>query len=273
MSLVDVHFVTVLPYEGLYCFQELMDYDLARVIYSPVQFSEFHVRSFLYQILCGVKYAHLANVVHRDLKPGNVLVSSRGTVKICDFGLARALSLGLARLGPITNYVATRWYRAPELILRSSHYGKAVDMWAVGCIFAELYGRQPLMPGKNLVLQIHEIIRYLGTPPKSLTANKNWAVPVYESLPVAWGSLFPFALPVGLDLLDRLLQWEAPARATVEQALQHEAFVKLRNETCEPTCAGPFRFGREEKEKDLAVLQEILKEAVGDFHAVRAGKK
>ena len=149
-TLLDLDVVYVKPYEGLYCFQELADLDLARVLYSNVQFSEFHIQSFMYQILCGLKYIHSADVIHRDLKPGNILVTTQGTLKICDFGLARGINpvYFRNRSAVITNYVATRWYRAPELIMSTKNYTKAVDIWAVGCILGELFGRRPLFPGK-----------------------------------------------------------------------------------------------------------------------------
>lgn len=153
VSLIDLEIVNEDPYAGLYCYQELVDYDLARVIHSNVLFSEFHIKHFIYQILCGLKYIHSADVIHRDLKPGNILCTITGEIKICDFGLARGISPTFSLSGGvtnhITNYVATRWYRAPELILSHKKYSKAVDMWAVGCILAEFYGRKPVFMGND----------------------------------------------------------------------------------------------------------------------------
>ncbi|OBA19136.1 hypothetical protein METBIDRAFT_13450 [Metschnikowia bicuspidata var. bicuspidata NRRL YB-4993] len=271
VSLVDVYFITLSPYEGLYCFQEHMDYDLARVLYSTVQFLEFHIRNFLYQVVCGIKYIHLANVVHRDLKPGNILVSSRGVLKICDFGLARAISGSPSNRSeePITNYVATRWYRAPELILRSTHYGKEVDMWAVGCILGELYGRQPLMPGKSSVHQLHEIIKYLGSPPPHISIRRDWDLPGGERKAVNWSTVYPFASADSLDLLGQLLKWEPTARLDVEQTIAHSFFKKIRDITCEPQSRSVFNFGKEENEDDLNKLHGLLKEEVAAFQTER----
>lgn len=134
--------VSQAPFDGLYCYQgklknwiywyitnvklELMDLDLARVIQGPIELSDLHVQSMVYQILCGVKYIHSANVIHRDLKPGNILINSQGQLKICDFGLARGINDDTEsdRI-KITRYVATRWYRAPELIISQKNYSTA----------------------------------------------------------------------------------------------------------------------------------------------------
>lgn len=271
--MVDVSFVTLEPYEGLYCFQELMDYDLAKVIYSLVQFSEFHICNFVYQILCGVKYAHSAEVIHRDLKPSNVLVSASGKVKIADFGLARAIKSCPSMLSamPITNYVATRWYRAPELIVRECRYGKAVDMWAVGCILGELYGRRPLMPGKDLLDQFHYMIKYLGTPPLNLAMNKLCSVPQFAT-PVLWDTVYPFASTKALDLLENLLQWDPRARSTVEEALDHDYFARIRQIDSEPLCEAPFILGPEENVSNLRVLQQLLVDEVEQFQRERRGE-
>lgn len=266
---MDVHYVTLVPYEGLYCFQELMDYDLARVIYLAVQFSEFHIRSFVYQILCGVHFAHSANIVHRDLKPGNILVNSQGVLKIGDFGLARSLVSSPAAVhSPITNYVATRWYRAPELILQQSNYGKPVDLWAVGCILAELYGRRPLMPGKSLLQQLHEIVKYLGSPPRSL-ARSSWDLPVCNLLPIAWVSVYPFASEEALDLLGQLLVWEPSRRLLASQALRHDYLVSVSSQK-EVLALVPYKAGPEEQEKDIELLSELLQQEVALFQKERA---
>lgn len=118
------------PYDGLYCYQELMDLDLARVIQGSIELTDFHVQSIIYQILCGVKYIHSARVIHRDLKPGNILVNSQGLVKICDFGLARGINEDTeSERIKITRYVATRWYRAPELIISLKNYSTASEYY------------------------------------------------------------------------------------------------------------------------------------------------
>lgn len=269
---MDVCFVTLEPYEGLYCFQELMEYDLAKVIYSPVQFSEFHVCSFLYQILCGLKYAHSAEVIHRDLKPSNILVSSEGNIKIGDFGLARAIKSNpsLFNATPITSYVATRWYRAPELIVRDTKYGKPVDVWAVGCILGELYGRRPLMPGKDLLDQFQRIVKYLGPPPPQMAMVKSFSVQ-RVGLPTPWNAIYPFASTNALNLLEHLLRWEPKTRYTVEEALEHEYFSRIRQKGSEPLCTEPFRLGREEKEKSITILQQLLLEEVELFQLERQG--
>ena len=108
------------------------------------------VQYFLYQILRGLKYIHSANVLHRDLKPSNLLLNANCDLKICDFGLARVTS----ESDFMTEYVVTRWYRAPELLLNSSDYTTAIDVWSVGCIFMELMDRKPLFPGRDHVHQL-----------------------------------------------------------------------------------------------------------------------
>ena len=108
---------------------------------------------FLYQLLRGLKYIHSAHVLHRDLKPSNLLLNANCDLKICDFGLARTTS----ETDFMTEYVVTRWYRAPELLLNCSEYTAAIDVWSVGCIFMELLNREPLFPGRDYVQQLRLI--------------------------------------------------------------------------------------------------------------------
>lgn len=269
-TLLDLDVVYVKPYEGLYCFQELADLDLARVLYSNVQFSEFHIQSFMYQILCGLKYIHSADVIHRDLKPGNILVTTQGTLKICDFGLARGINPNYFknRSPTITNYVATRWYRAPELIMSTKSYTKAVDIWAVGCILGELFGRRPLFPGKNLHEQIHELFKILGNPPMETIKKYNWKV---EGLlwvkyrPAKWKSLYPFAPLDAIQLLDKLLKWDYKARLDVEEILAQSFFKSLRNVFEEPSSKNIFDFSFEEKGRNIPQMKEVLESEVKHF--------
>lgn len=274
--MIDLEIVNEHPYEGLYCFQELADYDLARVIYLATQFSEFHIASFLYQILCGLKYIHLADVIHRDLKPGNILVTTQGELKICDFGLARGVSpLYLhAKSSPITNYVATRWYRAPELMVADRSYNKAVDMWAVGCILAELYGRRPLFVGKNQMHQLHEITKVLGTPSDAVVRKYNWklstvAIPQY--LCIGWDQIYPFAAGPALHMLDNLLCWDPYERLDVSEALAHPYLQKVRNKACEVECE-VFDFSFETQCQTIPELHRLLQDDVEKFRVSRKGK-
>lgn len=139
-------------FEDIYFVNDLMETDLHRVIYSHQDLSDDHIQYFVYQILKGVLYLHSASVIHRDLKPSNLLLNKNCDLKICDFGLARGLETGDPE-NILTEYVVTRWYRAPEVILNASNYTKAIDIWSIGCILAELLGRTPLFPGNytNLI--------------------------------------------------------------------------------------------------------------------------
>ncbi|KAG9614789.1 mitogen-activated protein kinase spm1, partial [Aureobasidium melanogenum] len=156
-------------YNEVYLYEELMECDLAAIIRSGQPLTDAHFQSFIYQILCGLKYIHSANVLHRDLKPGNLLVNADCELKICDFGLARGFSNEPDNVaaGFQTEYVATRWYRAPEIMLSFAEYTKAIDVWSVGCILAELLGGKPFLKGKDYVDQLNQILHVLGTPDES----------------------------------------------------------------------------------------------------------
>lgn len=277
ISLVKVKLDDGTSNGGLYCYQELCDFDLAGVIYSPNQFSEFHIQSFTYQILCGLKYIHSADVIHRDLKPGNILVTMQGTLKICDFGLARGINHKFQRgdIGetPITNYVATRWYRAPELMLSNNSYNKSIDMWAVGCILAELYGRRPLFLGKDQVMQVSEILKVLGTPPESLIRLKNWQFTPFnfKYLPISFSSVYPNASNLAISLLENLLLWDCDQRLRVEESLNHPFFEGIRSAGAEIKCSKIFDFSFEHQCRDLHSLNLKLRQEVEEFNKIIEG--
>jgi mitogen-activated protein kinase 1/3 len=146
-------------YHDVYIVADLMETDLHRIIYSKQSLSIDHSQYFIYQVLRGLKYIHSAEVIHRDLKPSNLLVNSNCDLKICDFGLARGIHQphnegGRGGTMLLTEYVVTRWYRAPEIMLACHEYSKPIDMWSVGCIFAELLLRKPYFPGDDYIDQV-----------------------------------------------------------------------------------------------------------------------
>ena len=149
-------------FHDVYIVTDLMETDLHRIIYSKQKLSIDHAQYFIYQLLRGLKYIHSADVIHRDLKPSNLLVNSNCDLKICDFGLARGIGekqtdcQGGTML--LTEYVVTRWYRAPEIMLACHEYSKQIDMWSVGCIFAELIQRKPYFPGEDYIDQVQSRI-------------------------------------------------------------------------------------------------------------------
>jgi mitogen-activated protein kinase 1/3 len=147
----------------VYIVQYLMDTDLHKLLKKQTISNQL-VCYFLYQILRGLKYIHSANVLHRDLKPSNLLINNNFNLKICDFGLSRIADPGVDHTGFLTEYVATRWYRAPEIMLMPKGYNKSIDVWSVGCILAEMISNKPLFPGKHYLDQLNLILNIIGSP-------------------------------------------------------------------------------------------------------------
>ena len=181
LSLRDIMFPpssNVMLWKDIYLVTDLMDTDLHHVISSKQELSDDHVQYFVYQLLAGVAHLHAANVVHRDLKPSNILVNRNCDLRICDFGLSRVCSGPLARmdednLQPLTMYVTTRWYRAPELLCFNSGYGMAIDMWSVACILGEMLGRQALFPGRDYLDQVRNLHAISHLLPASHTCGRD----------------------------------------------------------------------------------------------------
>ena len=146
-------------YKDVYIITEKMEADLNRLITSKQALSDQHYQYFMYQMLRGLLCLHSADIMHRDIKPCNLLVNTNCDLKICDFGLARGIAEDTERAAKTayTMYVVTRWYRAPEVTLDTQNYDEAVDMWAVGCCFAELMLRTPIFTGKNHLNQVQMI--------------------------------------------------------------------------------------------------------------------
>ncbi|OSX76774.1 hypothetical protein BU14_0176s0016 [Porphyra umbilicalis] len=234
LSLVDVDAPALDSWDtwhDVYLVSVQMDRDLHRVLRSPVPLTDAHCRFFAWQLLAGVKYMHSAKVLHRDLKPANLLVNEDCSLRICDFGLARYIgddSVDAAgEVSPLTQYVSTRWFRAPELVLCRDAYSTAVDMWSVGAILADLLGRRPLFPGRDFRHQISTIVSVLGTPADAETAHvtsptaRSFLASLPVTAPTPLSSLLPGAPDEALDLVARLLRFDPAARLSAAQALDH----------------------------------------------------
>ncbi|KAF6020572.1 MAPK14 [Bugula neritina] len=144
-------------FSDVYLVTNLMGADLNNIVRTQ-KLTDEHVQFLIYQILRGLKYVHSAGIIHRDLKPSNIAVNEDCELKILDFGLARQAD------DSMTGYVATRWYRAPEIMLNWMHYNRTVDIWSVGCIMAELMTGKTLFPGNDHIDQLHKIMKLVGTP-------------------------------------------------------------------------------------------------------------
>ncbi|XP_075262891.1 mitogen-activated protein kinase 1-like [Convolutriloba macropyga] len=182
--------------KDVYIVQELMETDMFKLMKTQALSAE-HICYFVYQILRGLKYIHSANVIHRDLKPSNLLVNTSCDLRICDFGLARiAEPQDDQTAGFLTEYVATRWYRAPEVMLNSKQYTKAIDVWSVGCILVEMIIKRPLFPGRHYLDQLDLILDVLGSPsPEDLSHvtnrnARNWVENLAPKPKQQHGSLF-----------------------------------------------------------------------------------
>ncbi|KAJ5971231.1 uncharacterized protein N7479_001149 [Penicillium vulpinum] len=182
------------------------------------------VKKFMAQLLEGVRYCHSHRILHRDLKPQNLLIDREGSLKLGDFGLARAFRIPLRRY---THEVVTLWYRAPEILLGSPLYSTGVDMWSVGAIFAEMCTRKPLFPADSEIEEIFTIFRLLGTP-----NEKTWpgvtVLPDYKNSFPQWRRsstpLVPNIESAGYELLEALLQYDPAKRLSAKQACLHHYF-------------------------------------------------
>ncbi|WFD34073.1 mitogen-activated protein kinase [Malassezia cuniculi] len=278
--LYDLDIVNPNAFNEIYLYEEFMEADLHSIIRSKQPLSDAHYQSFIYQTLCGLKYIHSANVLHRDLKPGNLLVNADCELKICDFGLSRGFDLDQEAIEPgaqglMTEYVATRWYRAPEIMLSYQNYTTAIDLWSVGCILAELLGGRPLFKGRDYVDQLNQILHYLGTPSTetlrrigSPRAQQYIASLPYQA-PVPFEKLFPEANPLALDLLRRLLAFDPSERISCVEALQHPYLAVWQDPADEPVCATKFDFSFERVNDTEGMRQLIIEEVTNFRYEVR----
>ncbi|KAI3704737.1 hypothetical protein L1987_74964 [Smallanthus sonchifolius] len=219
---------------NIYLVFEYMEHDLAGLISSPnIRFIDSQIKCYMQQLLKGVEHFHSRGIVHGDMKTSNILANNEGQIKIADFGLANFVS----SRQPLTSRVVTLWYRPPELLLGSTTYGTYVDMWSVGCVFAELFIRRPILKGRTEVEQLHKIFMLCGTPP-----NEYWFKP---TLPLAKMSKPRYAYQSSLrercqelpksvmNLPESFLSIEYEKHASATSALQSEYFG-TRLYACDP---------------------------------------
>ena len=275
-----------LTYRSVFVAMNLMESDLQKVISSSEKLSNRHIRHFLYQLLLGVHRLHSSGIIHRDLKPGNLLVNSECDVKIADLGMARGIVPG-GRVGSegedrdgkrvvgalMTEYVVTRWYRAPEILYSGGVYGTGIDMWSVGCIFYELLMRKPIFPGRDYISQLKLIVNVtLGKKEMDRLSNnlKTSDIKLFMKGRETGGGegdagggkiesmlTDPKNKGVGavdsiskneIDLLKGLLHFDIEKRWDTKKALNHNIFAKFKNRQSDIEAAENVGFYQEESE-------------------------
>ncbi|XP_077613960.1 mitogen-activated protein kinase 11 [Crocuta crocuta] len=250
-------------FSEVYLVTTLMGADLNNIVKCQA-LSDEHVQFLVYQLLRGLKYIHSAGIIHRDLKPSNVAVNEDCELRILDFGLARQAD------EEMTGYVATRWYRAPEIMLNWMHYNQTVDIWSVGCIMAELLQGKALFPGNDYIDQLKRIMEVVGTPSPEVLAkiSSEHARTYIQSLPPMpqkdLRSIFHGANPLAVDLLGRMLVLDSDQRVSAAEALAHAYFSQYHDPDDEPE-AEPYDESVEAKERTVEEWKELTYQEVLSF--------
>jgi p38 MAP kinase len=250
-------------FQDVYLVMHLMGSDINNILKTQALTDE-HVKFLIYQIFRGLKYVHSAGIVHRDLKPSNIAVNEDCELRILDFGLARATDQEM------TGYVATRYWRAPEIMLSWMHYGKEVDMWSAGCIMAELLTGQILFPGTDHIDQLTRILQIVGTPDAEFMSKitSDTARAYISSLPYFqkkdFDSYFQGANPLAIDLLRCLLTVDPDRRITAEGALQHPYLADYADPDDEPI-APPYDDAFEKLDENADVWKNLVWQEIQEF--------
>jgi len=287
----------------IYLVFEYMETDLHATIRANI-LEEIHKQYIMYQSFKALMYMHSAKLVHRDMKPANLLLNSECLMKVADFGLARSLidnqdeESKAVEKPVLTDYVATRWYRAPEILAGSQTYGTAVDLWSLGCIFGEMLGGKPVFAGTSTLNQFEKIVEVLGMPNEKQTESLQsaFAQTMLESLNLeerkqkskaeqkeAWRVKYPNTSDDALDLMTDLMRFDPTERITAKAGLTHpycaqfhdaESEIEARRDVSVSTTA-PMPEGKAEKtvnvpdncKKSTGFYRETL------YYMIRKNKK
>ncbi|XP_078036414.1 extracellular signal-regulated kinase 2 isoform X3 [Augochlora pura] len=230
----------------IYLVFEYMEIDLHNVIKKGNLLKDIHKVFIMYQLFKAIKYIHSGNVIHRDLKPSNVLLNTQCQCKIADFGLARSVTQigeGDGETGSdptLTDYVATRWYRAPEILVASKRYTKGIDMWSLGCILGEMLLGKPLFPGSSTINQVERIMATLAPPTKEdlLSVCAGYGSNLLEKTPNgprrSLRDLLPDVSEKALHLISNLIVFNPNRRLTAVEALEHAYVANFHKRSKEP---------------------------------------
>ena len=255
----------------VYIVMEKMDSDLQKIIASKQELSDEHYQFILYQMLRALYFLHSANIIHRDFKPSNVLINEDCTVKLCDFGMSRGIKEENALL---TEYVVTRYYRAPEVMLSSHHYTKKIDVWSIGCAFAELLSKKFMFPGENYIAQIKLIIDVLGTQDVkdldfiSNSSAKNFVMQ-FQNIPKKnFSDILKCENPLAVDLVEKMLVFNPDKRYSIEDCLNHPYLKNMREGIEDPVFTGKINLDFDDKNITFSIFFVYLVKEVSSFPTV-----
>ncbi|GMS83265.1 hypothetical protein PENTCL1PPCAC_5440 [Pristionchus entomophagus] len=266
ISLIDVFTASSFNAQrDIYIVMNLMETDLHQIIHSKQALHEQHYEYFLYQILRGLKYLHSVGIVHRDLKPSNILVNSDCLLQLADFGLARCIDQCNENVQMMSLYVATRWYRAPEILFSVPIYDTKVDIWSAGCIFGEMIQRRQLFPGKDIVSQVKMIVCILGTP-----EQREWIAACGAKAAVPLEMYINKANERQMAVLKKLLALSPWDRSSAEAALAMPYFSTYHDPSIEPNAPQKIFLDADEIEKlPTSELRKALDEEALAFEHIR----
>ncbi|KAA8547953.1 hypothetical protein F0562_004382 [Nyssa sinensis] len=247
---------------NIYLVFEYMEHDLSGLLSCPdIKFSDAQIKCYMWQLLSGLRHCHSLGIIHRDIKASNILVNNEGNLKIADFGLANVLSSRHRQ--PLTSRVVTLWYRPPELLLGSTNYGTSVDLWSVGCVFAEMFIGKPILKGRTEVEQLHKIFKLCGSPPDEYWKRSKLPLATmfkpqhpYESSLRQRCKEFPKS---AVNLIETFLSIEPYRRGTTSSALDSEYFT-TKPYACDPSSLPKYP---PNKEIDAKLRDEVRRRKVG----------